>query len=437
MSGLRVAAEAVDLSPSSPVPLFGYVGRRGPFLRVADPLEASVLVLRAASAPPVALVSVDTLYVTDALRIRLLEAGARAGLRDADLLLAATHTHFAPALDPGKPALGAHDPTYLASATERLAGALAAALAAPGEPAEMRYRVGLAAHAVSRRGPPRGPLAWVRGLGAGSRSATVGMVPNPEGDRDDALHLLSFDAPDGRPLARLWSGACHPVGYPHRDRVSAEFPGVTRRQLRAATRTPNLPVLFLQGFAGDLRPREVGGLPTAARLRARLTHGAAFGVFDLPRWAAWASSLADRVVALDRTLAAALRAAPKGARVSIPLAELVDSHAGAPPVSVHALRLAEGLTLLAIAGEPVSAYGARARTALAPSTVIPVGYAGEVATYLPTEAMLAEGGYEVTGAWAALGLSGGPRPGLELRITAALADLARTLEASGEATSGP
>ena len=84
--------------------------------------------------------------------------------------------------------------------------------------------------------------------------------------------MLTFSDPTDRPIAVLWSYACHPVGFPARTRVSADFPGVVRRALRDA-HGAELPVLFLQGFAGDVRPRETGATTRFTRRLAELVIG--------------------------------------------------------------------------------------------------------------------------------------------------------------------
>src|SRR5256885_13335464 len=74
----------------------------------------------------VAIVTADLLFVTAELKARLLEAvGAKLGLDDASLLVAASHTHTAPAVDASKPRLGAGGPAYTDLACRRRADLLA------------------------------------------------------------------------------------------------------------------------------------------------------------------------------------------------------------------------------------------------------------------------------------------------------------------------
>src|SRR5690242_15929124 len=96
-NGAFVSAGSVDITPDRPLPLAGYEDRRGPSRGVADPLELNALLLRAPG-QTIAILTADLLFVTAELKARLLEAvGARLGLDEASLLVAASHTHGAPA----------------------------------------------------------------------------------------------------------------------------------------------------------------------------------------------------------------------------------------------------------------------------------------------------------------------------------------------------
>src|SRR5439155_632214 len=241
-SSAFVSAGSVDITPDRPLPLAGYADRRGPSRGVADPLELNALLLRAPG-QSVAILTADLLFVTAELKARLLEAvGAKLGLDEASLLVAASHTHTAPAVDASKPRLGVCDAAYADLVAGRATELLGQLASIDPVPCHIDYRTGSADHAINRRRP-----GW-----RGVRSA-----PNPAGPRDETVHLLTCSDQTDRPLAVLWSYACHPVGFPARPKVRADFPGVVRRALRAA-RGAGLPVLLLPGFAGAVGPTETG-----------------------------------------------------------------------------------------------------------------------------------------------------------------------------------
>ena len=152
-SGSFLSAASVDITPDRPLPLAGYVNRRAPSRGVADPLELNALLLRAPG-QSVAILTADLLFVTTELKAQLLDAvGARLGLDEASLLVAASHTHTAPAVDSSKPQLGVCDPDYAALVAGRAAELLGRLASLDPVPCHVDYRTGAADHAINRRRP--------------------------------------------------------------------------------------------------------------------------------------------------------------------------------------------------------------------------------------------------------------------------------------------
>jgi len=385
---------------------------------VADPLELNALLLRTPG-QTVAIVTADLLFVTAELKARLLEAvGAKLGLDDASLLVAASHTHTAPAVDSSKPGLGVCDPAYADLVARRGAELLGRLGTIDPVPCHVDYRTGSADHAINRRRP--GWHVSLRHL----PYRGVRRAPNPAGPRDETVHLLTFSDQTDRPLAVLWSYACHPIGFPARTKVSADFPGVVRRALREA-HGAEPPVLFLQGFAGDVRPRETGATTRFARRLVELVVGPLFAAFTAEQYTAWAGSLADRVVGVARGALRTRRpVAPVCRRERLGLSSLVAGATAGRDVTFQRLSLDPGLHLVAASAEPVTAYGAALRRICA-GAVLPVGYIDSVFGYLPTAGMLGERGYEDSAFMKPFGLSGRFRPDVEGVVRSAWERLVR------------
>ena len=376
---------------------------------MADPLELNALLLRAPG-QAVAIVTADLLFVTTELKARLLETvGPKLGLDEASLLVAASHTHTAPAVDASKPRLGVCDPAYADLVAQKSVELLGRLGTIDPVPCHIDYRTGSADHAINRRRPGR------RG---------VRTAPNPGGPRDETVHLLTFSDQTDRPIAVLWSYACHPVGFPALTRVSADFPGVVRHALRES-HGAELPVLFLQGFAGDVRPRETGATTRFTRRLLELVVGPLFAPFSAAQYAAWAGSLADRVVGVARGALRTRRPfAPVCRRERVALSTLVAGATAGRDVTFQRLSLDPGLHLVAVSAEPVTAYGAALRR-ICPGAVVPVGYIDSVFGYLPTGGMLGERGYEDSAFMQPFGLSGRFRPDVEGVVRAAWERLIR------------
>ena len=102
----------ISITPQSPTYLAGYTARQGTHTNVEDDLEANALIITpalSARRPP---------DPRPALRSGGSVRGGRqlprvaAGIAPAALLMAASHTHFAPAVFPEKPLLGRFNADY-------------------------------------------------------------------------------------------------------------------------------------------------------------------------------------------------------------------------------------------------------------------------------------------------------------------------------------
>ena len=385
-----------------------------PSTAVADPLELNALLLRSPQTT-LAILTADLLFVTEDLKRRIAAAvRPELALDEASFLFAASHTHFAPGVDPSKPRLGAPDPAYVDFVVERGAALLrhlAAARSASGEP-RLEYRSGLAAHAINRR-----RMGWRLSPHAPHLPRRAALrAPDPAGPRDETVHVVTLPSSSGPPVALLWSYACHPVCFAEPRHVSADYPGVVRRALRHAF-GDDLPVLFLQGCAGDIRPPELGRPRTLGRRLAELVVGKLFTPFTPAEYTAWSNSLGARVVEVASAPARTFPLAPsaRAAHTSVPLSDLLD---GAPAadrsVTFQRLTFSPGLAIAAMSAEPVAEYGLALRAGEPEGRiVIPVGYTNSVFGYLPTAEMLGQHGYEDEGFMEAFGMTGRFRPDLE------------------------
>jgi hypothetical protein len=224
---------------------------------------------------------------------------------------------------------------------------------------------------------------------------------------------------DARVLAVLWSLACHPVAFPRREVVSAEFPGVVRAQLRARFGAAT-PVVFLQGCAGNVRPRL--GLRSRKLGTMEL---ASFAAVPYVEWSAWAEGLGQEVVALAERAQRAASGPVSARRIELPLKELIPSAEAARAASLHRVSFGPELGVLGTSAEPVAEYADQIADQAAPTMLFPVGYIDEVYGYLPTQAVLREGGYEAEGFFLSFGLEGHFAPGFDGVFHDALARVAR------------
>ncbi len=390
---LRISAGSTDITPSSPIPLFGRSLRSGPFQDIADPLEVNALVLRQGAGTAV-LLSADLLYFSDVVRENVLPAlSKRYGLDEASVFFAATHTHSAPAVDGDKPMMGTADTEYIRLVSDRIGALLDKLLSQEGASSEIHYGSSRAHHSVNRR-----KFGWTLAHGIFPKKIIMNL-PNFHGPNDEMIRCILFKDEEERPLCVIWSYACHPVGDPRIHHVSPDFPGAIRCALRRSFQSEKLPVLFLFGFGGNIRPLV---LEKRSDLRARLRqkiNGPYFpeehGAFTMEEYSRWSASLSDCAWKAIRN-ATRIQAHPdlRYRHEKIPLSDLVDSYRGSGFLTIRKLQLAAELGLVGISAEVVMEYLEHLHEIFPWSHIIPVSCIDSVFGYLPTRSMVKEGGYE-------------------------------------------
>jgi hypothetical protein len=381
-----ISSGSVDITPRRPVMLGGFNKRTAPFTSVASRLEANVLLIRGASSS-VTIVSTDLLYPGETLRAQLIR---NLGLEDRseELFLCASHTHSAPMTAPSIPHLGIADEEYVHFVATQIT-ALVKSIEHEGEPCVCTYHQGSADHSMNRR------LVRPR-LTRSGFSRSSGFGPNPIGDRDESVRILEFSKTSGKPCALIWNYACHPTDFPGLLQVSAEYPGIVRSRLRS--QLGEIPVLFLQGFSGDVRPPFSGRSAGIAGLARRVLVGPQFRQPLRREWEQWSNSLADSVASVARSSGRTLQIDSLTLkRVEVPENEFAAGGSGDKSLVWHLIDCG-GFRIVGINAEPVVKYRRlleESFTGGAP--LLTVGCLDQPICYLPSDNMIPEQGYEVEG----------------------------------------
>lgn len=409
-------AHSVEITPNKPLPLAGFAKRKGNFHSVHDALEANVLLLQAGE-KQIAVLSLDVLFVGPALTKEITElAQCVLHIEPQNLLIAASHTHFAPGTDDTKPNLGEVNQSFLKAVVQSV-GRLFNEVANKEQTAvRVETKQVMMRHAVNRR-----RSGWHIDPSSLRLKKGVYMAPNFAETTEDIATVLRLVDERSNLYAVLWSYACHPTGFVDTLSVSSEFPGRVRQNLREKS-LERLPVVFLQGFAGDKRPIELGGkVGVLGRLR-RSVGGPHFGRFNAASYEEWVSSLSREIVDCLESCKEWKNVSPsiKTARVDIENRAIIDyqSVVSPEPLSIQCMKVGAELMIVALGAEPVTHY-LRAivdRTGLDGYAFMPVGYINSVFGYLPTENMVADGGYEGGEFFSAFGLEGGFQAGFEEKV---------------------
>jgi hypothetical protein len=244
---------------------------------------------------------------------------------------------------------------------------------------------------------------------------TISFAPAPDRPICDALPLCLFKDATGKPVCLLFSISCHPstvVGF----EISADFPGVAADRLDAHLGRPVS--LFLQGAGGDAKACVIGDQPDRWRRGnwddvARAGEMLANEVIqaldaDLkpvePQLRAYSIEMEWPLeTPLTRAGYQAIADAPTQDELNLKRlwakrqVELLDRGQALPRTAVittHGIQLGKGVRMVGLEGEAVAELGDLIIDFYGEGVTFPMGYTDGTQLYLPTSAMLDEGGYE-------------------------------------------
>lgn len=243
---LRAGAARVEITPPVGTPLAGYSKRHGrPSVGIRDPLYIRAVGLSDGE-DTVVILSADLLIFPQPVADRILERICRElDLPRPAVVLTATHTHSGTgSIGHGflfEKVFGAYRPEIVEGITGRAVWAARQAV-----------------HALQ-------PISW----GAASDPVFFrDLVENravPGGWTDPALKVLFLESGEGQMRVVLVNTAAHPTLMDSQDsRFSADFPGEICRRIEE--NYPGSVCLFLNGAAGDTRPRDSIGINPDQRI---------------------------------------------------------------------------------------------------------------------------------------------------------------------------
>ncbi len=418
----------IEITPEAPLWMAGFASRTQPSEGVLLPLWAKALALEDEQGNQAVLVTSDLLgfpkTVSDRIRDRI---ETDHGLGRAQIILSGSHTHGGPVIGDSLrcmyPMNAEHEADvlrYTATLEDKIVALVGDALNAL-MPAALFSGNGIARIAVNNRN---------------NNEAAMTASTLPVGPSDYAVPTLSVLRSDGSLAAIVFGYACHPTalaGY----LFSGDFTGYAQVFLEEAH--PGAAALYFAGCGGDQKaiPRQ-GRTIAMARQYGQTLAAAVTRVLEEPM-----RPLAAHLrVAYDEVLldlepapdADAYRDRAENTRGYEHLCnqwmldrlEREGSLPTAWPVPVQLWRLGEQ-RLVTIGGEVMVEYALRIKELLGESTFV-MGYANDLMSYLPSERVLEEGGYEGASAQLIYGMPNVWKPGLEARILDAVEGLARITE---------
>jgi neutral ceramidase len=393
----------IDITPDTSLWMAGFAARTRASQGTAMPLHAKALALQCGRRPAAVLVTTDLLGLT----ARITDGVAalvrrRHGIRRADLLFNASHTHCGPVVDEQlsvaydlSPAQWNEIRAYTSSLEERLAAVIGNAVSRL-KPAHVSYGRDEAAFAANRR-----------------------VKFTPAGPVDHTVHILRVDDLDGAPRAIVFGYACHNTTLPATFvQYHGDYAGVAQAVLEQ--RHPGTTALFVAGCGADANPAprgttelveahgtaladavDRGGKSTVA-VPAQLR--TAYGNVDLPFASQavrdqWRARLDVDPVHLKRYSALMQSVINREGHLPAVQRDPVQTwEFGPPPVDDRVAAsdggTSPGLTLVALGGEVVVDYALRLSREYPRRRMWVAGYSNDVFAYVPSLRVLREGGYE-------------------------------------------
>lgn len=410
-----------DITPKASLPLAGFCNRSSCYEDINSPLEADIIILQDAS-QRIILLSLDVLYVGGTLKESILSK-SRGTIKENELFIWASHNHFAPSIDPDKPLIGICDVQYIEYVAERIATLIETLLRTTPKKVQLSYGASRDKNLVVNRRR--------KGLILEKRSSLyiphlgTKILPNKKQYRDGKITtILLQDQESGQPIALIWSFACHPVSSPGKNTVRAEYPGEIRKMLRTHFQS-EIPVVFLQGFSGDIRPPSLAKFPRKGGIKKKIEHvalktiyGNYFDSFDETDWS-------NHILSLWNVMKSASRIEDRerlGSGLNTKTAELNLKDLGIAKdkkLKICSIKIGK-LRIISFSAEVVAEWE-RIITNIFPNDIlIFTGCFEDVFGYIPTEEMILDGGYEVEGFMQTFNISGKYEFGLEQQIVNAL-----------------
>ena len=433
----------VEITPPLGIALGGRGGNYVLAKQVIDPLYLGVIYLKDGNGKGIVFASFDLVGIPHSLSDQLrLSAVQELGVVCNLVVLNASHTHSGPNML--REILAGVGPApqievdYFQSLREKFVAALREARKNVRPLDKVEVFETNSQMAINRRGK--------------NKNGIRGILPDPNGPIDETLWVLKLSPKDGTAPAIVFSYAAHPVivyGYAGAA-ISADFPGAARQFVRQSI-GEKAHVQFIQGFAGNVRPRAVADLKTltfrggSPEKLAEAGNTLGDDVIRALKGKSQTLTL-DLMGVSDRPLL--LRDAPPSRDVYEKMAKenansytkgvadywlkRYDSGEGfakGDPWATGLIRLSKDQWIVYMAGEPVVEWHKKISEWLAPRKVVTFGYAPEANTYLPTEELLPEGGYEVLEANRARLSSPAPfAPGLHASVRQSLLRQAAFIE---------
>lgn len=389
---MKVNFGSVDISPIEEC-VMGCGDYREPTNDCRDKLEANYVIFYN-QVDKVILISFDLLYIGAQFRDEICNSLSDFFSED-QIFLAASHTHYAPMVDESKKTMGEVNQNYSQRIISQIVLSVRKSLTEDPTEVEIKHQEYCLSQAVNRRRR--------RLIGAKNNRIHFNkyvMLPNFQINNFPKAHQILLEA-NGIPLAVLWQFSCHPTSLPSGRAHSAHFVGEIRKQLRREINR-DIPLIFFQGFSGDLRPPAINSQPrTPLKLLEKWIVGTRFRLFTEEEYEIWCESISKDFLLNFRNLRKKVKVEGNGdsseltySRFTWPLDHFFTPGSVTSRIfSIHKIVL-NNLVILGASAELISKWETRFVDLEGANTIIGVSCIDDTFGYLPDRETIFEGGYE-------------------------------------------
>lgn len=382
----------IDITPDFDVRLSGFSSRTQKIKNIHCGLEANLIVFIENEVK--IMLSIDTLFIVAPLYSYILEIFKQTfpNISSSDLTVCASHTHYAPSLEDVRHDLGKMDERYFEFLKLKLLTLIQKTTTAQPFPYSISIGEGCTLNLTANR------RRTIRSFRKGFKKEVV-MEPNLSGTKDENLVIIKITNTDTLKVESIiWHYTCHPTNLPENEYISSEFPGIVRNNFRCKSGYEHIPILFLQGFSGDIRafpPKRSIILRTIYTLFLQ-SYPTVLYRFKWNEYQNWVANLSDKFESVFQNEGVLIQnVCISSGEYQYSISNIGITVEGIDNLSLKYLRISDKFVFVFISAEVLICYKKIVEKIWQGQRVIPVGYINNVFGYLPSSKEIAEGGYEV------------------------------------------
>jgi putative membrane-bound dehydrogenase-like protein len=414
-SAYKAGVATKVITPEKPLWMAGYASRNKPAEGKLIDLQAKAICLEDAAGKRLVLVTVELIGIPRSLSLEIAaEVEKQFGIKRADLMLAASHTHCGPVLRENLTdmyPLTQEEMDKLGVYTKKLKTDLIELVGAAIknlEPATLKYAQGKASFAMNRREQT-------------DKGIIIGK--NPAGPVDHSVPVLAVEGKDGKPRAIVFGYACHNTTL-QIYQWCGDYAGYAQLGIEKAY--PGAVAMFWTGCGADANPNPRGTVEMCQQ------HGKELAEAVVAVVKGEMKPIAGAFAAKYETVTLKLESVPTKAQLNADLlsktlavqkraerllkeleatGKIADTY---PHYPVQTWLLGDQILWVALGGEVVQDYALRLKKELPTTRTLWVaGYANDVMAYIPSARVLKEGGYEADFSQVYYGMPGKWSPMIE------------------------